>query len=212
MPGTRRTEHARVADGIAGTVEPAAEAVERDHEVLGHVGTRCHVDAGAGHRGAAPAGGEEPRRTFHQRRGNGGALLDVVGRVVGHRGAERVEPGDVGGDEVAVVEALGEDHAHHAGEQRGILARLHLEVDVGAACQLGAARIDGDDAEPAAAGVAQVLEGVGVWRAAVAREGGDAGVVADEHHDVGVGEAVDARVPRAVPTPSAARVGRSCWA
>ena len=192
----------RVGDGLAGPPEAAAEAVERDHEVLGHVGARRHVDAGAGHRRAARTRGEEPCGALHACPGNARAPLDVVGR----EGHDRVVQGphavDVRRDERAVVALFLEDQAHHAGKQRGVLARLHLEVNVGDAGQLGTAWIDRDDARAALPGLAEMPEAVGVGRAALARERRHAGVVAHEQEDVRVGEALHAGVPGAVARPA----------
>ena len=200
-PRARRLQHAGVVDRIAGPVEAPAQAVQHHDEVLGHVRARRHVDAGARHRGATRTGREEPRRGCHQGRRNLGARRDVLGRVVGDRRAQRVHPVQVRRDERTVVEAFLQDHPDHAGEQRRILAGTHLQMEVGAARQLRPARIDRDDLHPAPPRVAQVLEGVGVRRTAVAGEGGDAGIVADEEHDVGVGEALHAGIPAPVPRP-----------
>ena len=93
---------------------------------------------------AVPRGpaAKSARRRDHQRGRHAGARRDVLRRVVRDRRAQRVHALDVRGDERAVVEPLLEDHPHHAGEQRRILAGPHLQVHVGAARQLGAARVD----------------------------------------------------------------------
>ena len=200
-PRAWRFQDAGVADGIARAVEATAETVQHDDQVLGHVRARGHVDPGAGHRRAARARREEPRGGHHVGRGDARPRFDVPRRVVGDRGAESVHAVHVRGDEGAVVEPLVEDHTHHAREQGRILARAHLEVQVGRARELRPAWVDHDDLHAAATSVAQVLEGVRVGGPALAREGGHARVVADEEHDVGVVETLHAGVPPAVPCP-----------
>src|SRR5262249_50913741 len=138
---------------------------------------------------------------------NAGPPLDVVEREGRDRLAERLDALHVRGDERPVVQTLRQDDAHHAGEQRRVLPRFHLEMDVGDAGELGAARIDGDDVRPALAGLAQMAEAVGVGRPALARERRDAGIVADEQQDVRVDEALHAGIPRAVPRPAGGNGG-----
>ncbi len=53
-------------------------------------------------------------------------------------------------DETAVLQALGEDHVEHGGQQFDVVTRQALQVDVGLARRLGDARVDDDQLEAAA--------------------------------------------------------------
>ena len=139
--------------------------------------------------------GEDTRRALDVGGGHARALLHVVEveRLDGL--AQLLQTLHVGGDEVAVDEALGEDDAEDAGEQGGVLARLHLQEDVGLLRGLGAARVDDDELHAALLRLVEALGGVVLGDAA---PHGDGGVGADEHPDVGVVEHLGAGAPVAV--------------
>ena len=125
--------------------------------------------------------------------------LHQLGREVAHRVPQRLESIRVLLAEVAVVQALGEDHPQHATEERGILAGLDLEMQVRASRQLRVSRVDADHLEPAAPRVSQPLEGIDPGQSAVGpRVHRDERVHADHHDDVRALEAVHAGRPEAV--------------
>src|SRR5262249_56366330 len=164
-----------VREGRGGRGGAPEGTVQDDDGVRGQGGGGGHVPPGARHRRPLGTRREKACRGRYQSGGDVGPRRDVCGRVIRDRRAQRVHSLQVCRDELAIVQLLLEDHPDHAGEERGILAPADLEMQGGAARQLGPPRVDRDDLHPAAARVAQVLEGVGVRRPAVARERGNAG-------------------------------------
>ena len=68
----------------------------------------------------------------------------ALGRERRDRGPQRFESVGLGGDESAVVQALGEDHVEHGRQQLDVVPRQALQVQVGLARRLGHARVDHD--------------------------------------------------------------------
>ena len=89
----------------------------------GRCGAAPRAPAPRGRRSLGAVGGDRQRREVRQH------LLEPVG---------------VGGEPVARHRVLLHQHADHRGEQEGVGAGLHLEVDVGELGGLRAARIDDD--------------------------------------------------------------------
>ena len=145
VPGS---EHAGVVHLVAGASVAPAERVEHADEHLGRQRVRRHVRTGAGDRRAAWPAREPPGRGGDGIRSDAGAALDVVERERLDRGAQLLEARAVLGDEGTVVQLLGDDQPDHAREQRGVLARLHRQVDGGVLRGLGAPRVDHDHVEP----------------------------------------------------------------
>ncbi len=126
-----------------------------------------------------------------------GALGDEVEGEPRHRSIEFGHLVDPPLAELVVLQPLVEHDLDHAGEQRRVLARADLEMDVGEARQLGAARVDDDQLHALGLAAAHHRERIGALEAADRRIGRDHRVVADRHVDVGVGERVVARLPAA---------------
>ena len=102
------------------------------------------------------------------------------------------------GDEGTVVQLLGDDQPDHAREQRGVLARLHRQVDGGMLRGLGAARVDHDHVEPPLHLVAQGDERVGTRQLDPLDQERLQRVGTDEQHDVGLLDPVVPALPVAV--------------
>ena len=176
--------------------QPApADRVDGVDQVLGHVRVGGEVGARAGGDGAALAAGEDARRPLHVRGGHARAVLHVVEGEGLDGLAQFLQPLHVGGDEVAIDEALAEDDAEDAREQRGVLARLHLQEHVRLIRGLGAARVDDDELHPALLRLVEALRGVVLGDAA---PHGDGRVRPDQHPHVRVVEHLRARAPVAV--------------
>ena len=69
-------------------------------------------------------------------------LGDVLGRVARYVGSELVEAMAPFRNEIAVVQALGDDHVRESERKGAIRARLRRDPQIGAGCGLGVARID----------------------------------------------------------------------
>ena len=106
--------------------------------------------------------------------------------------------GCVLGHEGVVVEPFGDDEAHHAREQRGVLARLDREVDGGVLGGLGAPGIDHDDVESALHLGAERHQRVRARQLHALHEERLQRVGAHEEHDVGLLDPVEAALPVAV--------------
>ena len=188
-------QHGRVGHPLALAHPAPADGVDGVDEVLGDVGVGREVGARARGDGATLALGEDARGALDVGGGNAGALLDVVEREWLDGLAQLLQALHVGGDEVAVDKTLGKDDAEDAGEEGGILARLHLQEDVGLLRSLGAARVDDDELHASLLGLVEALRWVVLGNAA---PHGDGGVGADQHPDVGVVEHLGTGAPVAV--------------
>jgi hypothetical protein len=133
--------------------------------------------------------------------GPGGHILGGEGV---DRGGELVEAGDVLRDERGVDQTLGDHHPQEAGQDRGILARSALEVDVGHPGCLGAAGVDDHELHAPVAGLAEPLGRVVLRYAAPHRDGG---VGADEDPGIGLVEGLRTGVPGPVQCPGDALAG-----
>ena len=191
---------------VAGASVAPAERVEHADEHLGRQRVGRHVRTGAGDRRAAWPAREPPGRGGDRIGSDPGAALDVVERERLDRGAQLLEPRTVLGDEGAVVQLLGDDQPHHAREQRGVLARLHREVDGGVLRGLGAPRVDHDHVEPPLHLGAQGDERVGARQLDPLDQERLQRVGADEEHDVGLLDPVVPALPVAVQ-----RAGHGSW-
>ena len=78
-----------------------------------------------------------------------GDFRRALGRVGLDRGADFLKVVGALGEECPVLKTLGEDVLQHRRVERDIGARLHLEVDVGAAGEFGAAGVGDDERRPA---------------------------------------------------------------
>ena len=165
---------------------------------------RSHVGAGTGAGHAFGAGGEHASCSEHVVGIELAAFGDHVERepVDGSRQlGELTHPALA---ELVVLEAFVEDDADHAGEQRRVLARADLQVDVGERREFGAARIDHDQLHAVGLAAAHHHEWVGALQPADRGVRRHHRVVADRHVDVGVGEALVARLPATEAEPGEA--------
>ena len=122
------------------------------------------------------------------------------GVQAGHGPSQLVHPVHVAQAELAVDQALGEQHVQQPAVEHRIRPGDQLEVEVRARRRLGPPRVDHDQLQPAPAGVAQRARGV------VDREAGevaalqrDQRVGAGQQPDVGVLEALAAAEPAPEP-------------
>ena len=188
-------QHTAVRDALAGLHPAPADGVEREHEVVHQHTVRCHAGAGAAGGVAARAAREEPGCGADVLGGDPGLRRDTLGRERRDRGGELRSARGLGCDEVAVLQTLGEDHLQHRRQQRNILTREALQVQVGLACGLGAPRVDDDELEAALARLMQALRGVEGRDTAPHR---NQGVGTHQQTDIGVGEVLRPGAPLAV--------------
>ena len=154
-----------------------------------------HVRPRAGSGGATGSGGEEPSGGDDVVGVELAPFGDVVERERVDGLGELAELADPTVAELVILQAFLEHDADHPGEQRRVLTGPDLQVDVGEAGQLGAARVDDDELHALGLAAPHDDERVGALEPADRRIGRDHRVVPDRHVDVGVGEVVVARLP-----------------
>ena len=106
-----------------------------------HVSSRL-VDTAPRHERRRLGAPEPARRSAHVISRYAAELGDVLGRVARYVGSELVEAMAPLLHEIAVVQALGDDHVRESERKGAIRARLRRDPQIGAGCGLGVARID----------------------------------------------------------------------
>ena len=106
-----------------------------------HVSSRL-VDTAPRHERRRLGAPEPARRSAHVIGRNAAKLGDVLGRVARYVGSELVETMAPLLHEIAVVQALGDDHVREAERKGAIRARLRCDPQIGTRCGLGVARVD----------------------------------------------------------------------
>ena len=106
-----------------------------------HVAARL-VDTAPRHERRRLGTPEPARRGAHVIGRNAAKLGDVLGRVSRYVGSELVEAMAPLPHEIAVVQALGDDHVREAERKGAIRARLRCDPQIGTRCGLGVARVD----------------------------------------------------------------------
>ena len=113
---------------------------------------------------------------------NAGASRRVVEVEATDRFVQLGHPAHELFDVLVVLEPAVEDHLDHRGEQRRVLARLHLQMKVGLARDVRAAWVDDDHLHPT---LASRIQPPGRIRLRHIKLVGSGRVRADEHHTIG---------------------------
>ena len=137
-------------DAGAGLVDVARDRAQAANRPMRrrHVAARL-VDAAPRHERRRLGAPEPARRSAHVISRYAAELGDVLGRVSRYVGSKLVEAMAPLPHEIAVVQALGDDHVREAERKGAIRARLRRDLAVfhppdliGAGCGLGVARVD----------------------------------------------------------------------
>ena len=130
-------------DAGAGLVDVARDRAQTaDRTVRGrHVAARL-VDAASRHERRRLGASEPARRGADVIGRHAAEFGNVLGRVARHMGSELVEAVAPFRNEIAVVEALGDDDVREAEREGAIRTRFRRDPQIGAGGGLGVARID----------------------------------------------------------------------
>ena len=160
----RVAEQTGRANHVASAAIPAAQGVEAFHQMFAEIGMWAEAEPGAGSRMRLARGAKQTSSLFNEIGRHAGTTF-CIGQIERlHRRAQSRNRRAEAIVKCWISPSPLQHHAQYRGQQRAVLARLHLQEQVGLARGFGQARIDDDQLRSLGLRFSDTFARVGRWQ------------------------------------------------